>query len=242
MERAAEHGVGKLMNPSINLQSSRDSVALADNNPSVYAAVGIHPNEPVQLGGEMIRTLRQLAQHPKVAAIGEIGLDYYRNQVPRGDQARRFRAQLDLAAELGLPVIIHCREAYADTCDIVEHWRNQRSLPLSNLGVFHSFSGDQNDAQAVLELGFFLGITGPVTFPKAKSLRRIVANVPLDRLLIETDAPFLAPQQRRGKRNEPSYVRWTADRIAAERGLDINTLTSATTKNAVGLFAWDDPR
>jgi len=242
LARATQHGLGRILNPGISIHASRDAVALADEYQPVYAAVGIHPNEPGKLGSESIRQLRLLARHPKVVAIGEIGLDYYRDEVSPSDQASNFRAQLELASELGLPVIIHCREAYADACAIVEHWQAQGGARSANVGVFHSFSGDQADAEAVLALGFCLGITGPVTFPKADILRRIVAEAPIERLLIETDAPFLTPQPHRGKRNEPAYVRWVADSIAVERGLDFEVLAKATTGNAARLFGWDEPR
>ena len=241
LERAAQHGVAQIINPGINLQASRDAVALADEFPAVYAAVGIHPNEAVQSGSEIIRELRQLARNPKVAAIGEIGLDYHHDQVSHPDQASNFRAQLDLAAELGLPVIIHCREAYSDVYAIIEHWQAQGGPQSGNVGVFHSFSGDQADAQVVLSLGFCLGITGSITFPRANRLRQIVADAPLESLVIETDAPFLTPQARRGKRNEPAYVRWVADKIADERGISSEKLARATTSNAAKLFAWDNP-
>lgn len=240
LDQASQHGVVRILNPGINLEASRDAVALANKYSEVYAAVGIHPNEPVQLDSESIRTLRLLAGHPKVAAIGEIGLDYHHDEVSPSDQARKFRAQLDLAAELDLPVIIHCREAYADVCAILKHWQGQGGVRSSSVGVFHSFSGDHGDAKAVVALGFYLGITGSVTFPKSDRLRRIVSHAPLDRLLIETDAPFLAPQERRGKRNEPAYVRWVAERIASERGLDLGALVTATTRNAATLFDWDN--
>jgi len=242
VDRAVKHGVGRILNPGTNLQSSRDAVVLADEFPEVYAAVGIHPNEPVDLGADTIRELRLLADHPKVVAIGEIGLDYYRDQVSPSDQHRKLQAQLDLAAELSLPVIVHCREAYKDMCEIVEDWQDRGGPRSGNVGVFHSFSGYQRDAQAVLALGFYLGITGLVTFPKSDGLRRTVTTAPLERLLIETDAPFLTPQLRRGKRNEPSYVRWIADTIATQRDIKLAPLARATTRNAETLFAWDDLR
>ncbi len=239
MARAEEYGVRRMLNPGINLESSRAAVQLAARCQPVYAAVGIHPNEYVQLGPETLRELRALAAEPAVVAIGEIGLDYYRHTTPPGEQQRRFRAQLDLAAELELPVIIHCRDAYADALGIISAWQASGGAKV-NAGVFHSFSGAAMHAETARELGFYLGITGPVTYPKAYGLRNIVAQAPEERLLIETDAPFLAPQPRRGKRNEPAHVRWVAEQIARVRGATTAVIARASTENADRLFGWDD--
>ncbi len=239
LARAEKHGVQRILNPSINLESSRKVLQLAYRSPPVYAAVGIHPNEHVQLGQETLRELRAMATDTVVVAIGEIGLDYYRTTTPPEDQQRCFRAQLDLAAELELPVIIHCRDAHADALAIISAWQERGGRKV-NAGVFHSFSGKEAHAEAALELGFYVGITGPVTFPKADGLRKIVAQVPEDRLLIETDAPFLAPQARRGKRNEPAYVRWVAETIAGVRKATTRNIARASTENASRLFAWDN--
>ncbi len=239
MARAEEHNVHRILNPGVSLESSRKALELAYRSLPVYAAVGIHPNEHVQLGSETLRELRAMASEPTVVAVGEIGLDYYHKTTPPGDQQRRFRAQLDLAAEMELPVIVHCRDAFTDALLIINSWQESGG-PKVNAGVFHSFSGEETHARAALELGFCLGITGPVTFPKADGLRKIVAQVPEDRLLIETDAPFLSPQPRRGKRNEPAYVHWVAEKIAAVREATIDTITNATSQNADKLFAWND--
>ncbi len=239
LARAEKYGVRRMLNPGINLESSRAAVQLAVRCQPVYAAVGIHPNEHVQLGRETLRELRALAAEPVVVAIGEIGLDYYRHTTPPGEQQRRFRAQLDLAAELELPVIIHCRNAHADALGIISAWQASGGAKV-NAGVFHSFGGDAVHAETARELGFYLGITGPVTFPTADGLRKIVAHMPEDRLLIETDAPFLAPQPRRGKRNEPAHVRWVAEKIAAVRAAKTEAIAQASTENANRLFAWDD--
>ena len=239
LARAEEYSVCRILNPGINLESSREALALAGRSPPVYAAVGIHPNEHVQLGRETLRELRTLARDPAVVAIGEIGLDYYRKTTLPGDQQHRFRAQLDLAAELELPVIIHCRDAHADALGIISAWQESGGTKV-NPGVFHSFSGQGAHAEAVLELGFYLGITGPVTFPTADGLRKIIVQAPEDRLLIETDAPFLAPQPRRGKRNEPAYVRWVAEKIASLRDTTTDTIAQFSAENANRLFAWDN--
>lgn len=180
-----------------------------------------------------------MASETDAVAIGEIGLDYYRTATPPADQHRRFREQLDLAAELELPVIIHCRNAHADALGIIRAWQDSGGTKM-NPGVFHSFSGEGEHAKVAIELGFYLGVTGPITFPKANSLRKIVALVPEDRLLIETDAPFLTPEPRRGTRNEPAYVRWIAKTIAAVRETTTDTIAKTSSENANRLFAWDD--
>jgi TatD DNase family protein len=185
-----------------------------------------------------LRELRALAKEHKVIAIGEIGLDYYRKITPPDNQHRVFRAQLDLAAELELPVIIHCRDAHSDAIGVIRAWQQSGGTKV-HAGVFHSFSGKVSHAEAALELGFYLGITGLVTFPSADGLRKIVAQAPNDRLLIETDAPFLTPQPRRGKRNEPAYVRWVAEKVAEVRETTLDTIARTSTENANRLFGWD---
>lgn len=238
LDRARAEGVARLLVPGIDLASSEAAVALADAHSNVYAAVGVHPHSAESFDDTVLAKLAALARHPRVVAIGEIGLDYYRNYAPEAAQKRAFGEQLGLAAELGLPVIVHCREAHADTRAIVAAWlagAPQRAAPH---GVFHSFGGTLVDAHATLALGFMIGITGPVTFKKADELRQIAVAVPDDRLLVETDAPYLAPEPKRGRRNEPAYVRWIVSRIASERGVSYDTLAAQTTRNAAALFGW----
>lgn len=239
LARAAEVGVVRIVNPGVDVQSSRAALSLAEQYEMVYAAVGVHPNSAAAWSDDALRALRALAGHPKVAAIGEIGLDYYRDHATPADQRRALRAQLDLAAELELPVIIHCRDAHDDAYRLIEAWQSETGQRANATGVFHSFGGDTDHAARAVELGFLVGITGPVTFPKAEELRRIAVQAPLDRLLVETDAPFLAPQQQRGKRNEPAFVRWVVERIAVEREMETNDLALATTRNAEQLFGWN---
>lgn len=233
IERAGTAGVGRLLNPGTSLESSQSAVQLAGQHAAVYAAVGIHPNEQVKYLGEILHELDLLAGHPRVVAIGEIGLDYYRDAVDRAAQREKFEAQLGLAAARCLPVIIHCREAFADARAIVAAWPAAHRA-----GVFHSFSGSQQDLDALLELGFSIGVTAPVTYPKAHALRQLVGAAPLDRLLLETDAPFLAPQSRRGQRNEPALVAEVAAAIAAERKMEIAQVAAATSANAAAMFGW----
>ena len=204
----------------------------------MYAAVGIHPNSSADFDESVLGTLRDMAAHPKVVAIGEIGLDYYRDSSPKPQQWRAFEAQLALAADLGLPVIIHNREASDDVLDILAAWVGALPATLKDRpGVLHSFSAPQSAADRGLALGFYLGFTGPVTFKKADDLRRIAACVPSDKILVETDGPFLTPEPRRGRwPNKPAYVRYIAERIAALHVLPEDAFAALTTANAERLF------
>lgn len=237
LARAQEAGVVAVINPAVDLASSAAVCALTAEHAPVYAAVGIHPNGSVDFAPEHIDALRALAGREGVVAIGEIGLDYYRDRSPRETQQRAFRAQLVLAAELGLPVIIHNREASQDVLAVLEGWVAGLDGPLRERpGVLHSFSALPSMAERAVALGFYIGITGPVTFKNADTLRRVVAEVPADRLLIETDGPFLAPHPHRGQRNEPAYVRYVAERIASVRGVSMEEIARQTTLNAARLF------
>lgn len=233
VSRAVEVGVGRIIVPAIDRDNIHDVLKLATRFEGVYGAVGIHPNSAASWQDEWLHELRSLANRRKVVAIGEIGLDYYWDKTPATVQRRAFRLQLDLAAELSLPVIIHNRDASAD---VIEHLAasplNGRDRP----GVLHSFSGDWAMAEAVLEMGFYLGFTGPLTYKKADSLREIAARAPLDRILIETDAPYLTPHPFRGRRNEPAYVRMVGERLAELRGLSLEDIGRITTANAERLF------
>jgi TatD DNase family protein len=233
VDRALDAGVEAIVIPALDLGNARKVIDLARSRLGLYAAVGVHPNSSADWDDAMVSALRSLAGSPEVVAIGEIGLDYYWNDSPPETQQRAFRAQLALAAELNLPVIVHNREATADVLRLLAE------SPLAGrerAGVLHSFSGDLDAAGEALGLGFHVGITGPVTYKKADELRAVAVAVPLDRLLIETDAPFLAPHPHRGQRNEPAHVLAVAERIAAERGLLTGELAVATTANAERLF------
>ncbi|MBN1202466.1 MAG: TatD family hydrolase [Anaerolineae bacterium] len=236
---AAESGVTRIINPGIDLDTSRAALALADSYPAIYAAVGIHPNSTPDLPGDWPDTVRALAAHPKAVAIGEIGLDYHWDTAPKPVQWRAFEAQLRLAAELELPVIIHNRNAGDDVLDILSTWVPTLPDALKNRpGVLHSFSAPPTIAERGLALGFYLGFTGPVTFKKADDLRAIAAAVPDDRILIETDGPFLTPHPHRGRRpNKPAYVRFIAERLASLRGVPFDDFATQTTANAERLFA-----
>ena len=240
--RARESGLERILNPGINLASSQVALNLSEKYPEVYAAVGVHPNDGLSWNSNTLRCLRDLSNNPKVVAIGEIGLDFYRDRTPRELQIKIFIEQLELAAELTLPVIIHSRDAMAEVLEILADWHkglmNSQSVLADRPGVLHSFSGDEKFAKQARLLNFFIGITGPVTFRNARDLQDLVIRLPLQDLLIETDAPFLSPHPRRGKRNEPSYVKLVAEKIAELHQEAYNTVTEITTANARRLFKW----
>ncbi len=233
LERAAAAGVVAFINPATTLADSRQIVALAEEISPLYAAVGVHPNDAATFNEESIAQLRAVARHPKVVAIGEIGLDYYWDKAPRPVQRRVFEQQLALAKEIDKPVIIHQRESGADTMAILRQWGAGQVHPGL---VLHSFSGDQSMADEALALGFYIGISGPVTFKNARGLPDIVTNTPRERLLVETDAPFLTPHPFRGKRNEPARVRLVAEKIAALHQIPLAEMSRQLTENTKNLF------
>jgi TatD DNase family protein len=242
VQRALAAGVAAIVNVGTDPASSRRAVELATEYDAVYAAVGMHPHDAKRLDGAALAELRELAQRPKVVAIGEIGLDFYRDRSPRDVQRRAFRAQLAWAAKLGKPVIIHDRDAHDEIMDTLAGWAADLdgSSLRGRLGVLHTFSGDLAMARRAIDLGFYISISGPVTYRNARQLPGIVQALPLDRLLVETDCPFLTPHPHRGKRNEPTYVRLVAERMAEVRGNSFEDLARATTANAQRLFGLND--
>ncbi len=245
LHRAAEAGVTAAVVPGTTLADSRAAVALAEQYAEgpcqLYAAVGIHPTEGDSFDERVQAELRALARSPRVVAIGEIGLDYYWPSVPdRGwpcatpaRQREVFQAQLTLAAELDLPVIIHDREAHADTLSILRSWVAGGS---GRRGTLHAYAAGPALLGEALSLGFFIGMDGPVTFKKAVNLHEVARTVPLDRLLLETDGPYLTPHPFRGRRNEPAYLSYIAARIAELRGCSPDEVAAITTANALRLF------
>ena len=230
LERAQEAGVHAIMVIGFDLETSRGAIALAEQYDQIYATVGMHPHDAKDLHDETMHIFRDLAAHPKVLALGEMGLDYYRNLSPRPIQKAAFERQLDLAEELDLPIVIHNREAYHDILPILQARRGRVR------GVMHCFSGDVEIMHQSLALGFHIGIGGPVTYRRSNALQEVVQKVPADALLVETDCPWLAPQFRRGKRNEPAYVRATAEKIAELRGISLEEIGEITTQNFEDLF------
>ena len=198
--------------------------------PNVYATVGFHPYHAVQYDKDAENRLEEFASRPGVVAIGEIGLDYHYDLSPRTVQQEVFLRQLDIARQTGKPFVVHEREAHADTFEII------RSAAKGLEGVFHCFSGSVETARQYLKLGFYISIAGPVTFPKSAKTKEVARYVPLDRLLIETDSPYLTPQAYRGRRNEPAHVRLVAEEIASLRDLSLTELARATSENACRLF------
>lgn len=235
LQRARDSAVEKILIPGVDLATCRRAIALAETHEDVWAAVGIHPNELMDISSDVLGQLSGLANHPKVVAIGEIGIDLYWRKKSQSNQERDFRAQLAFADASGLPVIVHDREAHEPVLRLLRELRPAGGV------VLHAFSGDARMAEDALTLGFYLGVDGPLTYKKSDELRAIFAQAPLDRILIETDAPYLTPVPFRGKRNEPAHVRLVAEALAVIRGTTYEAVAAATTANAARLFRWESP-
>lgn len=231
ISRAREAGVTVMINVGTALEGCRKSLQLAESYNFIYAAIGIHPHYVEGVDSKALNDLRKFGKEEKVVAIGEIGLDYYRDISPRDQQKKIFRKLLRLAKDLGFPVMIHCRDAAAAVLEILT---DEKIGEVG--GVMHCFSGDSDLANRVLDLGLHLSFAGQITYPNAENLRQVLKDVPLERLLLETDAPYLAPQIERGKRNEPAFIRYTAEEIARVKEVKLEELAEATTKNAKSLF------
>lgn len=229
------HGVGLVLNPGCDPESSRKAVSYAEDYPHVYAAVGYHPENIEGISDAAVEAglteIEALAAHPKVCAIGEIGLDYHwcKELEGRRRQQEVFRAQMRMAGRLGLPVIVHDRDAHLDCLTIAEQYPKVR-------GVFHCYAGSVETADRLLALGYYISFTGVLTFKNAKKAVEVVRHVPLDRLMIETDAPYMAPEPYRGRRNSSLYVYRMAEAIAEIKGLPFEAVAEATTSNACCLF------
>lgn len=242
LERARAAGVRRIVIPGIDVEQCRGALALAEATPELYVAVGVHPNSSGDFAPATVDELRQLAAHPKVVAIGEIGLDYYWDKVTPEQQAVAFRAQLALAAELGLPVIIHNRDASDDVAAMLEEWVQSADFCNSQLasrpyaGVLHAFGGELALAQRAYSWNFLLGIAGPVTFKNARQMHELIPQLRADRLLIETDAPYLTPHPYRGKRNEPGYVALVAEKMAQLTDASVAETARRTSALALEFF------
>ena len=231
IQAAFDAGVEPILVPGVEVETSRSAVDLAARYPGrLFAAVGVHPHDATDLTPDALTTLRALALEPGVVAIGEIGLDYYRNLSPHETQRAALTAQMALAHELGLPIILHNRESHDDMiAQLREHGAGLR-------GVFHCFIGDQAMARDALDLGFYLSFAGPLTYPANETLREVAAWAPEDRILVETDSPYLTPPPHRGKRNEPKQVALVAQRLAEARKVSLERIAEVTSQNAETLF------
>jgi TatD DNase family protein len=219
LAEAEAAGVAGVITVGIDLQSSRRAVEYSEFFPQVHAIIGLHPHDASKLDNLMLRELEQLAGDPRVVGIGETGLDFYRDRSPHKDQEKAFRAQIELAGELSLPVVVHDREAHSDTLRILRDYQ-----PFENGLVMHCFSGDLEMALACIEMGGYISVAGPVTFTNAKKLQETVREIPLQRLLVETDSPFLSPHPFRGKPNSPKMVLLVAEKVAELKGIPVEEL------------------
>jgi TatD DNase family protein len=233
IQRAGEAGVEQIVvvGGASDMSSNTAAVALAESCANLYATVGMHPHDAKDVGEEDLRELKELALHPKVIAVGETGLDYYYNHSPREVQRRVFAQFIRLAGETGLPLVVHERDAANEAVELL---RNEGAGKIR--GVIHCFTGDYDAARNYLDLGFYLSFTGIITFKNAEALREVVRKVPLDRMFLETDSPYLTPVPHRGKRNEPAYVRFVAGSIASVKSLNIEEVARVTTNNVRALF------
>lgn len=225
-----ENYIAYFINPASDMESSRNSLELSEKYEFIFSAVGVHPHEAEDFTDEMLVELREMAKNDKVVAIGEIGLDYYYDNSPRDIQKDVFRRQMKLAKELNLPVIIHSRDAYGDTFDILNEFKGEV------IGVMHCYSGSIEMAERYMSLGYYISFAGPVTFKNATNVKDTATKVPMDRMLIETDSPYLTPAPNRGKRNEPKYVKYVAETIANLREMPLSDLVESTRNNTIKLF------
>jgi TatD DNase family protein len=239
IRRAVEAGVTRVVTIGVDVPSSRDAIELAQRHASVYAAVGVHPDDSAGFDSRTLDEIRALAGHPKVVAVGEIGLDRRWQKVALEVQTAAFLAQLELASDIGKPVIVHSRDATEVVLTtLAQHFTRHSSIVTP--GILHAFSGDLDAAQRAFEMGFLIGLGGPVTFKRSEALRAVLRVAPPDRFVIETDAPFLTPEPRRGRRNEPAHVKAIAERIARERRVSFEEIAGQSTANAARLFGWAD--
>jgi TatD DNase family protein len=231
LKAARDIGVKAIINVGSSMEGTERSVQIAQDNDFIYAAAGIHPHEADSVTENDLKLFTGFLDKPKVVAIGEIGLDYYRNISSKENQKKLFISLLKIAKDAELPLIIHNREAHKDMIDILKNIMGN-----SVRGVMHCFSGDEAFLKTCLDMGFFISFTCNITYKNAGNLREIAKLAPMDRLLVETDAPYLSPRHFRGKRNEPAYVRYAAEEIAGIKGMDFDKVSEITTNNAIKLF------
>jgi len=236
--RAREADVTNIVTIGTGLESGREATTLAEADPGILAVVGFHPHSADSVTREDVAALRELARHPRVVAVGEIGLDFYREYSSRDGQHQVLVWQLDLAAGLGLPVVIHCREAHQEMLPVLQQWSTGLDTAVRSPGIIHCFMGDTETARQYLDMGFYLSLAAYIGYPSSRYAHGTIRSIPPDRLLVETDCPYLAPQSRRGKRNEPAYVRETVARLADIRGVPFADVVRQTTENAGRVFGW----
>ncbi|MBN1541587.1 TatD family hydrolase [candidate division KSB1 bacterium] len=234
LARAEAAGVHRILTIGVDLQSSHECVRLAETFPAIYAAVGIHPNDAVDMQSRDVQEIDDLLDHPRVVAIGEIGLDFHHKQTPPEKQMHLFRRFLERSQERDMPVILHTREAEQSTIACLHE-----ISPGGWSGVFHCFGGDEETAAQAIEMGFCISFTGNITYKNSRTYQ-VMQSIPIDRLLLETDSPLMTPVPFRGRRNEPAFVRYVAEKIAEAKNIPIETVADQTTKNAVGLFKLAD--
>lgn len=239
--RARDAGVSTIITAGIDLESSQRAIRLTENYPEVLATVGLHPHKATRVKKADIANLAEMANHPRVVAIGEIGLDFYRNGAPRETQLQALQWQLELTERLELPVVIHCRQAEEDMLPLLHDWTSSHK-PLNGepRGVIHCFSSNIETAQRYLDMGFFISFGAYIGYPSSRHLRNVIRSIPQDRLVVETDSPFLPPQSHRGKRNEPSYLPLTVGVVAEIRQVSSETVARETARNARHLFRWTE--
>lgn len=244
IERALQRGVSRILIPGIDLETSYEAIKMSESHPGLFAAVGVHPHNASFWDNDHRSELREMAKHPRVVAIGETGLDYYRDRSPRLIQREVFHEHLTIAAEVGKPIIIHNREATYDLLPDILEWRSELSKNdpglAQRVGVLHSFGDTQEIAQVAIENGFYLGISGPVTYTNAQKRQDMISALPLESMILETDAPYLTPSPHRGQRNEPAYISYIAEKMAILHHKDVEDVSEITSTNAQRLFQWGE--
>jgi TatD DNase family protein len=235
IQRAKDSGVDTIFTVGTEKKDWTRVLEIADSHPFIYAILGVHPHNAKEIDDHTYPALMKLCRHKKVKAYGEIGLDFFRNRSPREIQIQRFREQIGLARDLNLPIVVHDRDAHQETLDILKSEKAEECG-----GIIHCFSGDYEMAKKCLDMGFCISVPGSITFKNAEPFRDIVRRLPLEGLLVETDAPYITPVPFRGKRNEPSYVRYTAEKVAEVKGVSFEKIAEVTTQNAFRIFGLKD--
>ncbi len=241
VEQSLQEGITKIVVPGTDIPSSLEAIQLAEKYSHLFASVGVHPNDGLSWDANSRNILLEMASHPKVVAIGEIGLDYYWKDCPHIIQKKVLEEQLNIASEKKLPVILHSRESLVDLMAIVDDWISNNPIKVQNpiYGVFHAFEGNWDQGIQTANLGMMIGIGGPVTYKNADEKRELALRLGIDHIVLETDAPYLTPHPYRGKRNHPKFINLIAEKIAQIRNIQIKLIAHATTNNANRLFAWE---